>query len=308
MNCADVVIRGKPIIQQLLKEQNLPSSALIVTGGGSQGIRTGGMLVGFEALGLSNAFKAAYGVSCGAANTAYFLSGQATLGASVYYQDLIDGRYASLLRWPIVDINYLVYEVIGDKKRLAAERIKWSPVNFRVVVTNNLGHPVFLQAGKDMSVFDALRLAMAIPFWAGGAYLWEDNKYYDGMMVEPLPFRRAIADGYTNLLVLLNMPIQWEDGEDGFLLRVAKWGWARKENEKLRDAYFRRQERYREQLRDLLEGKIESRVNISVIAPSCCCSPVDFYDRRALRLRRVAEEGLRIAEEVCGEKIHTRLL
>ncbi len=306
MHYADVVVRGEPIIQRLLQEKRLPNSALIVPGGGFQGTRSGGMLCVFDALGLDRAFEAAYGVSSGAANIAYFLARQTLIGVSVYYTDLVDGRYANAFRQPIVDIDYLVYEIMAKRKRLPVELIKGSPTNFHVVGVDSRGESSFFRVGGKIDVLDALRLAMSFPFYTAGAFEWDGSKYYDGAMVEPIPFRRAVADGYRNILVLLNMPFAWEDAEDGFLLRAMKRSWVRTEDEALRARYFQRQVRYQEQLRDLLEGDIGD-ANITVIAPSISCSQVDFYTRRASLLRRSAEEGVQVAEEAFDVRLSLRL-
>ena len=64
---------------------------------------------------LTDAFDAVYGSSAGAINAAYFLAGQARLGTTIYYEDINNARFISLLRVlggrPIVNLGFLLDEI-----------------------------------------------------------------------------------------------------------------------------------------------------------------------------------------------------
>lgn len=307
MNIADVVVRGKPFINNLING-SIKNNALIITGGNLQGSRTAGMVCALEALGLAKSFDAAYGASCGAANIAYFLSGQALLGTSIYYQDVLDYRYTSLTRWPFVDMNYLVYEILARIKPLAVDKIKKSPTKFMIPITNKNGDAVFLTVEKDIPTLNALRLTMSIFIYAGSAISWDGEKYCDGWLSEPFPFRKALDEGHKNILVLLNMPFNWDDKDDNVLLRTLKWPIIRNESKNFRRAYFSRQKRYKEQLQDLCAGIIPKDANITIIAPSANCAKLPFYTRNASLIKKCAEEGVSIIGEVFNKKLSVELL
>jgi predicted acylesterase/phospholipase RssA len=57
--------------------------ALAIEGGAMRGVVSAGMVAALEQLGLTHAFDAVYGSSAGAINGAYFLTGQANLGATI---------------------------------------------------------------------------------------------------------------------------------------------------------------------------------------------------------------------------------
>ncbi len=306
---AHVIVRGKPLLETLgERDKPCSRSALVVTGGGFQGVRTMGMLCGLEALGLSGAFGAGYGVSAGACNVAYFLAKQAVLAVSIYCRDLVDGRYASLTRWPIVDMDYLVYEVFGKRKVLNTRCLMQSSTKFLVGVTDRTGSSRVLAVREETAVLDAIRASISTLYWAGRGVRWQDQWYCDGMLSCPLPFRRALEDGHRNILVLLNMPIGWDDPSDGMFLRVVKRPWFKGMRSALRHAYFSRQRRYDNQLADLLYGELPPDANITVIAPSARCSRLPFYTRDARALRKGAEEGVAIVGEAFRKSLSVKLL
>lgn len=304
---AHVIVRGKPLLEALENKPCL-QTALVVTGGGFQGIRTMGMLCGLEAFGLSGTFGAGYGVSAGACNIAYFLAEQTVLAASVYYRDLIGDQYVSPTRWPLADLDYVVYKVFGKKKALDTRRLVQSPTKFLVGVTDATGNGRVLAVKEEFAVLDAIRAATSTLFYGGRGVQWQGQWYCDGMFSCPLPFRQALADGYRNILVLLNMPITWRDPPDNVFLRTVKQLWFRGMSPALRHAYFSRQKRYTDQLTDLFYGELPPDINITVIAPSAKCSKLTFYTRDAKVLRKGAEEGIAIVSEAFRKSLAVKLL
>lgn len=304
---ADIIVRGKPVIKNLMNGSSR-NTTLIVTGGSSKGSRAAGMVCAMEALGLTESFEAAYGVSSGLASIIYFLAGQALLGTSIYYEDITDNRYASFARWPFIDMDYLVNEVIAKNKPLAVDKIKNSPTKIKFPVTDSNGKPTFFTLEKDVPTFKALRLATSIFLYAGDGASWNGKMYFDGYLSEPIPFRKAIEDGHKDIIVLLNMPFNWDDKDDNLLLKCIKWPFMQNKDKNFRYTYFSRQKRYKEQLNDLCIGKIPKDVNITIIAPSSACCNVPFYTRSKSLIRRSVSEGILIIEEAFSKKVSVKLL
>ncbi len=303
---AEIISRGKPLVPLLQMKKN-EKIALVVPGGTFQGTRTAGMMCALEKLSFSDYFHAAYGVSCGAANIAYFLTQQSLLGASIYYQDVLDNRYLGL-RWPPIDTNYLVYEVIGKHKKLDCKAIKNHNTIFKIPFTNDKGRSITITIEKDLPTLDALRIGMSMGFYAGNGIQWNGSRFFDGMMSNPIPFRDAIQDGYKNLLVMLNMPLNWDDKNDNILLRLVKFPWIIKHEKEFKHTYFSRQQKYKNQLRELYEGDLPSDVNVTIIAPSKNCIGLPLYTRNSALLRRGVEEGVKIIEEVVNMELDINLL
>src|SRR5215510_3474190 len=81
---------------------------LVVEGGGMRGVISCAALMGLEELAMTHAFDEVYGASAGAVNAAYFLSGQAALATTIYYQKINNTRFIRRL-WHrmIVEIDGL---------------------------------------------------------------------------------------------------------------------------------------------------------------------------------------------------------
>jgi len=132
----------QPVIEHLLARKNkqVPVEdgrkiALVLFGGIMVGVRGMGALVALEELGLAHSFDYIYTMSSGFINASYFLSGQMTLGAAAYYQELSGKKFLNLLRfWNIADINYLM-GVIKTKKPLNVDAVLSSKTKLSRVET-----------------------------------------------------------------------------------------------------------------------------------------------------------------------------
>jgi len=88
---------------------------LVVEGGGMRGAVSGGMALGLDELGLSQAFDAAYGSSAGTLNAMWLVSGRVRDGTPTWtdprlVHELISRRRALARRGPVVDVRRLVEE------------------------------------------------------------------------------------------------------------------------------------------------------------------------------------------------------
>lgn len=182
---------------------------LAIEGGAMRGVISAGMVAALEAKGAGRAFDAVYGSSAGAINGAYFLAGQARLGARIYYEDINNARFIDLRRAlagrPIVDLGYLLDEVAVRRKPLDTAAVLRSPAPLSVIVTD-LEHEVatvlrdFPSAKELMS---ALRASATMPVVAGPPHLHADRRFLDASLSEPIPVVAAVADGCTHVVVLL---------------------------------------------------------------------------------------------------------
>src|SRR5690348_395584 len=86
---------------------------LIVEGGGMRGVLSAGALLALHLLGFRNCFDEVYAASAGGVNAAYFLSGQGTLGISIYFDDISNRRFINPLRfWKMLDVEYVYDHVV----------------------------------------------------------------------------------------------------------------------------------------------------------------------------------------------------
>ena len=138
-----------------------------------RGVVSAGMVSALEELGLTHAFDAVYGSSAGAINAAYFLAGQARLGTTIYYEDINNARFIDLLRAlrgrPIVDLAFLLDDVVERRKRLDVDALLAAPSPLTVLATDVRAQAaVALRAFRDRShAIAALRASATMPVVAG---------------------------------------------------------------------------------------------------------------------------------------------
>jgi len=182
--------------------------ALAIEGGGMRGAITAGMVAAIEQLGLVDSFDAVYGSSAGAINGAYLLAGQATYATTVYYQDIDNMAFVNpfrpLIGRPIVSLEYLIDEVMVNRKPIDWRTILDSKIPLRVVATSlRRGEAVTLQGFRTREgLFEALRASARIPLLAGGPVSVNGDPCMDATICQTIPYEAALRDGFTHVLVL----------------------------------------------------------------------------------------------------------
>lgn len=174
-----------------------------------RGVVSAGMVSALEDLGLTHAFDAVYGSSAGAINAAYFLAGQARLGTTIYYEDINNRRFIDLRRAlrgkPIVDLSFLLDDVVERRKRLDADALLANASPFTVIATDVRAEAAAkLRAFRDRPhAIAALRASATMPVVAGPPVEYDGRRFLDASLSEPIPVPSAEADGFTHAVVLL---------------------------------------------------------------------------------------------------------
>jgi predicted patatin/cPLA2 family phospholipase len=186
---------------------------LAIEGGGMRGAVSAGMCVVLEAAGLVPAFDRIYGVSAGALNGWATAVGQAALGAT-HYQDAVSrgvvNRMRPLVRRPVIDFDLLFEELIGARKPLGFDDLGSGPA-FGALATSLDSYS--LRVLRDFSdpaeLLQAVRASAALPRLGGEPPVFRGERMADGGLIEPIPFRTAIAEGATHVLVLRSRPAEY---------------------------------------------------------------------------------------------------
>lgn len=180
-------------------------TGLVLEGGGMRGLYTIGVLDCF----MDQSFKTDYviGVSAGACNGISYVSEQRGRSLRVNTSYLGDKRYMSLTSLvktkSMFGMDFLFDEIPERLEPFDYETFHASPCAFYAGVTDvNTGKPVYF--GKEHMLTDAmvLRASSSIPVFSPIVEL-DGGKYLDGGTTDPIPVRKAIADGCDRLIVVL---------------------------------------------------------------------------------------------------------
>lgn len=186
--------------------------ALAIEGGGMRGVIAGGMVSALEELGLLNAFDVVYGASAGAIVGAYFVAGQARYGTRIFYEDINNRRFIDrrrLLRGKaVVSVDFLLDQVCTFDKPLDTGRVLAAAVPLRVLASCVEGRNAVALGGfpDRQALMEALRASARIPFFAGSPVHYGGQQLLDALLYEPIPFQAPVAEGSTDVVVLLTRP------------------------------------------------------------------------------------------------------
>ena len=191
---------------------------LVVEGGGMRGCVSGGALQALDDLGLRDVFDAVYGASAGALNATYFLSGQRD-GVEIYHDYIATPDFIDLKRlWkarghataadikPVLDLDFLVHTIMDGHHLLDWDAVLNSPIPLKIIASSlDLLAPVTLSGFESkQDLITCLKASANVPEIAGGPVLHRGHRLVDAAVFEPVPFRSAIADGCTHVIVLCN--------------------------------------------------------------------------------------------------------
>lgn len=186
--------------------------ALAIEGGGMRGSVSAGMALALHELGLLGAFDAVYGASAGAISAAWLVSSrpeglrgwadQSFASALIRKRNLLRGR-------PLVDVERLIEQIYVHEFPLDYASILANPLELHPLATDiDTGEVADLH--RELTDCPALRLAIrasaALPVLAGAPIKLGGHRYFDAGLAESVPFRQALRDGATHVLVLRSRP------------------------------------------------------------------------------------------------------
>jgi predicted patatin/cPLA2 family phospholipase len=226
--------------------------ALAIEGGGMRGVISAGMALELYERGLVPAFDAVYGASAGAITGAWLLSSrpEGLLGwTETAYAKMLIRRFALLRGRPAVDIRSLIEELYQTTFPMDFASVLASPVEYHPLATD-----VTTGASTDLRPFIsnpaelrlALRASAAMPLLAGPPVVFAGHRFYDAGVSESVPYRTALAQGATHILVLRSRrdPLTWPDGRaPSRSVRLIARTTLRRETPALRAAFLARDAR-----------------------------------------------------------------
>ena len=181
--------------------------ALVIEGGGMRGVISAGMALALAELGLVPAFDAVYGASAGAITGAWLLSrpeGLRGWAEPAYAKTLI--RRSALLRGrPVADIRALIEDLYTttfpmDFDAVLASAVELHPLATDAATGQSTDLRPLISTPAELRL--ALRASAALPLLAGPPVEFAGRRFYDAGVSESVPYRTALAQGATHLLIL----------------------------------------------------------------------------------------------------------
>ncbi|BBH69532.1 patatin family protein [Actinoplanes sp. OR16] len=186
--------------------------ALAIEGGGMRGTVSAGMALALHEAGVTGAFDAVYGASAGAITGAWLLSGTpeklSGWAEPSYARAMI--RLSNVWRGkPMVDVHHLVEHIYAEVENMDFAAILGNAIEYHPLATDcatgeSTDLRPLLTGPAELRL--ALRASAALPLLAGPPVRLGGRRFYDAGLAESVPYRTALAQGATHVLVLRSRP------------------------------------------------------------------------------------------------------
>ncbi|EOO26865.1 serine protease [Bacillus cereus VD133] len=270
----------------------LKNTGLVLEGGGMRGVYTGGILEYFMEKDLY--FPYVIGVSAGACHAVSYLSRQRNRNKMVTIDYASHPKYLSYKNlWKkrqLFDMDFIFHEIPEKHVPFDFDTYFKSQERFLVGTTDcETGQPVYFEKeGTNEDAMNLLQASSSLPFIAP-IVNYRGKKLLDGAISDPIPVRKAQADGYEKLVVILTR-------NHGYAEKKSKFGWITakvyKKYPYLVNTMLTHYEIYNETLRYIKKG--EQAGNLYVIRPEVPLQ-VDRMEKDCKKLQNLYEQGYKDA-------------
>ena len=231
-------------------------------------------------------------------NASYFLAHQPASGIRVYFEHCTTRLFYNPWRfWKIIDVDYLFAHVVTLAKPLDVERLLTSPTTLWVaVVDQRTGEARLVDPRASRTpLLQILKAANAIPVLYNRIVDVEGHATLDGGVVIPFPLEQALANGCTDVLVLLTRPPNFRASPTGWWDRRAFDLLSARGSAGLRAAYAVRHERVNTG-RDVALGRSSPPPGANVA--TLCTDPSDPIRRTTTDADVLRAAALRYGRQV----------
>ncbi len=185
--------------------------ALVLEGGAMRGLYTAGVLDVF----MENDIKAdtILGVSAGALFGINYKSKQ--IGRALRYNlkyahnKRYMGLYSLITTGDVMNRDFCFNKLVYDLDPLDFDTFDNSDVKFYAVVTNvETGKAEYIEISDAKRDMEYLRASGSMPFVSNLVEI-AGNKYLDGAVADPIPFKKALDMGYKKIIVVQTRPVDF---------------------------------------------------------------------------------------------------
>lgn len=200
-------------------------TGLVLEGGGMRGVYTSG--VHEYLLDKEIYYPYVIGVSAGASNSCNYVARQKGRGKRVNINYLHDWRYMSLrsllLKGSYFGLDYLFDDIPNRLDPFDYNTFYKSPGTFRIGATNCLtGETEYFDKQEITKDLKQLKASCSLPLLSPIVYI-EGVPYLDGGIADPIPVRKALADGCDHLVVVLTQPQGYQKTANAAFVDFVYW-------------------------------------------------------------------------------------
>lgn len=266
---------------------------LVLEGGGMRGAYTSGITDFF--LDREIYFDYVIGVSAGACNGVSYVSRQKGRNRRVSVEYPSDKHYLSLENFfktgSLFGMDYIFEQIPNQIDPFDYKAFQKAETEFMVGVTDvTTGRPCYFGRESRKDINQIVRASCAIPVFSP-IVAYRGGKYLDGGMSDPIPIRKALADGCDGAVIVLTRNRGYVKKPERFrTLRQLKY----RDYPEMVRTIDRRHVVYNETLAFVAE--LEDRGRALVLAPE---KPLEIgrFDKGKEKLQALYEEGYAEAEK-----------
>ncbi|WP_334075912.1 patatin-like phospholipase family protein [Paenibacillus sp. A14] len=264
--------------------------SLVLEGGTLRPIFSSGVMDALLDEGIM--FPYCIGVSAGISNGISYISKQKRRNLEIMENYRNDSRYIGYRNFfknrSLFGLDFIFKEIPSRLVPFDTPTYRSYKGKVLVGVTNaHTGSPEYLNGLEADEQWTLLRATCAIPFVFPAIEL-NGQKYYDGGLADPIPIRKAVADGNAKHLIVLTQPKGYEKRLSKRTVRAAKL--LRRRFPKLEEVLLTRHKHYNETV--AFCEQLEREGQAILLRPEV---PLDSFEKDIGKLRETCQHGYELA-------------
>jgi len=278
-------------------EVKKPKIGIIDVGGGMRDVYAAGVLDTCLAQGIE--FDYCIGISAGSGNMLTYLAGQKGRNYRFYSEYTFRKEYISIRNYlkkrNYVNLDYPYGELSGTNGEdpLDYDAFEKSKAEYYVVACNALTGETkyFDRRNVKRDYYDILKASSTLPV-VNQPYVVDGVPYYDGGLADPVPVKKAFADGCDQVVLVLSRPIDFvrvPDRDEKVAKRI------RKKYPKAAAELCMRYKKYNDGV--ALAKEYAKQGKVLILAPDDCLG-VDTLTKDKENIKRLFEKGLEDGKKI----------
>jgi predicted patatin/cPLA2 family phospholipase len=278
-------------------------TGLILEGGGMRAGFVAGAIMALMDAGVTQ-FDVGMAASASVPTLTYFATGQREEMENVWRYELNTPKlvcyrnipYASLTlstKRPVLDIDYLVYNVFKGKYPLDLHHLIHTPITCLFALTRVPDGRLVLLGPADDDIYRLFKASLAVPGCCPFTVSLGGEQYVDGGTADPLPVKALIDEKIHKILAILSKPIDCESEPPTLLERTLFWRYFHRYDWML-ERLWEAAQTYNEQV-SLLESMAQKEPPEAFILCPESMPPAKFITRDKNKINRTIDLGYKKA-------------